>query len=319
MMYYIFIDDYTDHNYKTGINKLDKLFIKNLKKTRNMEELKRFTDRPYYQNLKWMRIGIKISLKLKSDEVEGLILSEKYYLYDIKTIKKFNLNIDQYYISDVCRHGAIDVLDYLDNLGYRYDFSSSIELTGHYNSISVQFVYNRVAVLEWLKKSGSFSTYDFYENYNALICKWGFTPIDVASYGGHTEVLDWWKCSGILSLGCAPGLPTWTFSTVKKNVSNMVKCTGYFSYGYTKDSLCWASSRGHINVLNWWKNSGLGLIYNEETLDTASENGHVNVLTWWLNSNLPLKYSKKSLDNALKNGHVNVLEWWNNYGLPINP
>ena len=81
-----------------------------------------------------------------------------------------------------------------------------------------------------------------------------------------------------------------------------------------------ASGNGNVNILEWWKNSGLPLKYYSDAMDCASENGHVNVLEWWKNSGLPLKYDEFAIEIAeiaSKNGHVHVLEWWKNSGLPL--
>ncbi|KAI9215993.1 hypothetical protein BC828DRAFT_409924 [Blastocladiella britannica] len=67
----------------------------------------------------------------------------------------------------------------------------------------------------------------------------------------------------------------------------------------------WASKNGHVNVLDWWRNSGLKLQYSYQAMDWASANGHVNVLDWWRDSGLELKYTHQAMDDASMNSHTN--------------
>jgi hypothetical protein len=82
---------------------------------------------------------------------------------------------------------------------------------------------------------------------------------------------------------------------------------------YPTDVLNVASRWGQVEVLEWWKNSGLELKYSVDALNWASESGHINVLEWWKNSGLKLKYSF----HALYGGQVKVQEWWENSGLEL--
>jgi hypothetical protein len=79
-----------------------------------------------------------------------------------------------------------------------------------------------------------------------------------------------------------------------------------------------ASAKGQIDLLNWWKDSGLDVIYTNDSMNEASKNGHLSILDWWKNSGFTLKYTPSAIHNAVKNGQSKVLEWWNKSGLMIN-
>lgn len=60
---------------------------------------------------------------------------------------------------------------------------------------------------------------------------------------------------------------------------------------YTKMALYQLSNSGNITLLNWWKESGLPLIYDKEVLIGATKQGKVESLDWWLKSGLPISYT----------------------------
>ncbi|KAI9348963.1 hypothetical protein DFJ73DRAFT_422846 [Zopfochytrium polystomum] len=77
-----------------------------------------------------------------------------------------------------------------------------------------------------------------------------------------------------------------------------------------------ASKHGHVAVLQWYKDSGWPLDYSWLAMDQASEAGHVPVLQWWKDSGLPLKFDR-AMRHASSNNHINVLQWWKDSGLRI--
>jgi hypothetical protein len=94
---------------------------------------------------------------------------------------------------------------------------------------------------------------------------------------------------------------------------------------YDNWAIIWASSKGHIDVLEWWYgkfiDSNLEFKYNACAVNNASQNGYIDVLEWWYNksfdlqeksmkSGLKFKYSEDAIDYASENGHIDVLEWW---------
>lgn len=82
------------------------------------------------------------------------------------------------------------------------------------------------------------------------------------------------------------------------------------SMGVPIPSMQWASEKGVVSVLEWWKQSGLPLMYDHCAMDAASMNGHLAVLEWWKQSGLPLEYSRVAMDWASTKSHMPVSEYW---------
>jgi len=47
-----------------------------------------------------------------------------------------------------------------------------------------------------------------------------------------------------------------------------------------------ASVNGHIKILQWWKDSGLPLLYSACAQTKAQANGHIDIYLWWKDSGL---------------------------------
>ncbi|KAI9221808.1 hypothetical protein BC828DRAFT_55801 [Blastocladiella britannica] len=147
-------------------------------------------------------------------------------------------------------------------------------------------------------------------------CAWSMSP-DMASELGWIETLQ---------VRRSLGLPfTYLYS---RNAMDGASCNGHinvlnwwhdsgFEPKYSDWAMEWASCNGHIDVLNWWCDSSLELKYSNWAMDWASDKGHINMLQWWRASGLKLKYSEIAMDWASRSGHVDVLNWWRDSGLEL--
>lgn len=72
-----------------------------------------------------------------------------------------------------------------------------------------------------------------------------------------------------------------------------------------------ASARGCVELLEWWKRSGLEMKWTHVAMDWASKNGHVDVLEWWKQSELEMEWTDSAVIWASQYGHIDVLECGN--------
>ena len=303
-IYYTLASDNKCNRLKTGLNIIDEsdpMYFNYTNKSNLLHNLY------YTKEQNWLRIAIipnKEQQKLPTTirygtttwKTKKIILSKPYPLYDLETIKKFNLEITDRYINNACGLNKIDILEWWKNMGLdiKYNYNGGVL----FDTASVN---GHLDVLEWLLK-----------NEFSVKCLTRWTINDV-SRNGHVNVLEWWFKHGSLltydeeALDYASGeghidvLKSW------KNSGLELK--------YSENALDFASGEGRVNVLIWWFESGLPLKYSENALFNACVNGHINVLEWWLNSGLTLKYSENALFNAYDNGYINLQEWWLNSGL----
>jgi hypothetical protein len=267
--------------YNSGLNVLDKRFEKSGSCVEggfyitNLENVHNF----YYKGI-WLRtIGIPQGAKSVKDpdtlngekwKLDRIILKDKYPLYDLETIKKFNLKITDYYITEVCKKGKIDILEWYINDNSLFRFTDKIIIeTCEYGQIkTLEWFYknnylnnvllSRISILDKASAKGHVNVLEWYLN-NKLHLNYTESALDDAVYYNHINVLDWWFKSNL-------------------------------PLKYSTMSIEYASWMSNINVLEWWIKSNLPLKYSDIVLDLASENEHINVLEWWINSKLPIKY-----------------------------
>jgi hypothetical protein len=81
------------------------------------------------------------------------------------------------------------------------------------------------------------------------------------------------------------------------------------------------SAENCVDGLEWWRASGLELLYSERAMDWASASGSIEALEWWKNSGLPLKFTARALQHAIygtagRKKADAVLKWWLGSGIP---
>jgi hypothetical protein len=110
---------------------------------------------------------------------DNIILSDRHYLYDPKTIKRFNIEVDECYITCACIHGDTKFLEWWKNSYYplKYD-----EKALYYTSLM-----GHIHVLEWWLKSNLPLRYSEKELLKIM-----------TSRGSNIRVLKWWENSGLL-------------------------------------------------------------------------------------------------------------------------
>lgn len=182
------------------------------------------------------------------------------------------------------RAGFVDVLDwwYLSGLPMKFT-EAALEQASSQGHLSV---------LEWWKNVASKPDDP---NDNPQLPKIKLKPgksICYATQNGHTAVVRWWLQSGI---------PFQHEDTVAKL----------------------ASTHGHVEILQLWhETKGSKIIFDNLVLVGATKNGNVEVLEWWKTSGLKVEFKTCDVEEALEDGDegergMEVRRWWARNGLNL--
>ncbi|KAI9324043.1 hypothetical protein DFJ73DRAFT_919955 [Zopfochytrium polystomum] len=156
-------------------------------------------------------------------------------------------------------------------------------------------------------------------------------------WGRSGNVMEWWRRSGLRVL-CSdrlldmldfnPVTVSWHRSAENELEIHKDGLLGATRNGHLRVLLWWqqtlksnfprkipgimdeVSKTGRLEMLEFWRRSGVKLSYTSEAVDGASERGDLQVLQWWAASGLKVLYSEKAMDRASANHHLHVLNWW---------
>ncbi|GAA5888264.1 hypothetical protein JCM5296_000252 [Sporobolomyces johnsonii] len=140
----------------------------------------------------------------------------------------------------------------------------------------------------------------------------------VASAWGRVRVLEWAKNS---SFGLRPDAKITAEAIDEASRHGQVEVLDFWRNSglplhYSEAALSSATIMGQLGSLEWWKNSGLPLKIGS-VLDFVSKEGTTVCLDWWADSGLPVRYSKAALYTLSKNGNLPLLDWWKNSRFPL--
>ncbi|KAI5210000.1 flavoprotein [Aureobasidium subglaciale] len=183
------------------------------------------------------------------------------------------------------RQGFIDVLDWWQKSGLTLVFTEA--------ALEQASSAGHIAVLEWWRNISQrhhhASSPD--DDTKPIRLKPG-KSICYASQSGNADVVRWWVNSGI---------PFPHEDAVAKL----------------------ASTHGHVEVLKAWHAvKGSKMIFDNQVLVGATKMGHVNVLEWWKQSGLRVEYKTCDVEEALEDGvegrkGLEVRRWWAKSGLNL--
>jgi hypothetical protein len=277
---------------------------------------------------------VKVLNKYKKKEwmSDKIILGDRYHLYDLDTILRFNLKIDENYVYYMFKLNFINtkILDHYKSKNKRLMIRMACKILCNAS------LYNRIDILQW------------WVDNRLPLPMWkdaNDSPMDLASQKSNIDILEWWKKSGTLlkytclsmdsasSRGDIDVLNWW----LKSNLPLQ----------YSANAINLAIKNGHINVLKWWVNSGLKLYYHNTLLDayvkniveifrficehklyhrcdrtfiihTIAEQGNIEYLKILKITEDDFYCINESiLDYASKNGHAHFLDWWVKQTFPI--
>ncbi|PPJ49583.1 hypothetical protein CBER1_01898 [Cercospora berteroae] len=182
------------------------------------------------------------------------------------------------------RAGFVNVLEWWQQAGLPLKFTEA--------ALEQASSQGHISVLDWWKAQSTAADDSSVSVDPSKVRLKPGKSICYATQNGHTEVVDWWLRSGIA-----------------------------FPHEDTVSKL--ASTHGHVDILQLWHEAkGSKMIFDNQVLVGATKSGNVDVLEWWKKSGLKVEYKTCDVEEALEDGYegergMEVRRWWARNGLNL--
>ena len=212
-----------------------------------------------------------------------IIQSDRYYIFNRKTIIKFHFDIKKGYVNMASFHGCINILQFMKDIGL-------LNLKNYYS-------YNHI-LMDEASKEGRINVLEWWKN-SELHLEYTKESLRCASSIGNIDVLNWWKNSG-LSLEYNHEAIDYASQHGNIHVLSWWKDSG-LKLKYSVWSLTYPLYACKIDVLEWWKNSGLPFDNTHNVINTClhilrNTPDTTNVLQWLSNNSSLLNININKID-----------------------
>lgn len=215
------------------------------------------------------------------------------------------------------QRGHVNVLRWFQSRGLKWDFEDTrvMDLASEYGHVDVLEFWKcsgarlcyKARAMDYASARGHIAVLTWWKN-SSLELKYSTFALDWASSAGRVNVLQWWRESGLALLYTSDAVDL-ASAEGNVNVLDWWKASNLV-LKYTESAMDDASSLGKLAVLEWWAGSRYVLKYTENAMDLATD---IEVLTWWKTSGLELLYSADVDFSSCADLHI--VEWWKTSGL----
>ena len=300
----------TDFDLVVSLSVLDKSSYRFMKTTNIYQELIIFRKNVRFEKKNPMKISEIKRFILLPNETINHILNFNWFDNETIIIKCCKWNLFKLFQIKLMVHLTHEMLNNRINIAIIYAakynrirFFKFLKNIIFNNNISlITMIPEQIGVFESIK---IFETVKIFEN--AML---------FASFHGHLQILQWLEKNKLFRNTLEQLLyfnpNKYTFFSFFHNYVEKHYDEFPYNYSYSKKLVVSAAFNGHTHVLEWLKNSKIGLKYSSCAINAASKNGHINVIEWFKNNGYEIIYNNKAIDNACSNGHIHLLEWFKN-------